>query len=638
MTGPALQAEKLDHLRESLEVANLPSLLMVLVQLTGNLQWMQEPFLPTRSAGISDNDDGGFPPEVQRMIRDAAFDAISEWKVTGDVVLPRPSYEMLRQMLSVTMGEEVPLEYAPMVAQELGIDDEWDVDVHTRAPEGFTALIVGAGAAGICAAVKFAERGITYRIIEKNHSIGGTWFENRYPGTGVDTPSHLYSFSFAKHDWPLYFSKGPEIRDYLQKVADEFGVTANVTFDCRVVEAAFDNDSKSWVTTLEHSDGRRETVTSNLLVSAVGALNTPKIPTIDGLDSFEGPSFHTARWPSDVSVAGKKVGIIGTGASAMQIVPAIADDVERLEVFQRSPQWATPFDKLDVRVPSEIHTLMHDVPLYEAWYRVRLGWTFNDRTYSSLQRDPDWPHPDRSINAANDGHRRYFTRYIESELGDRQDLLPGMLPDYPPFGKRILMDHGWFRTFLKDNVDLITERVTRVNPRGVVTSDGVEHLLDILVLSTGFDAVRFVSSMSVRGAHGLTLREAWDDDNAQAYLGTVVPGFPNFFTLYGPNLQLGHGGSLLYMLENQTHYALSLLETMFAKNAQSFDVRQDVHDSYNKRVDEANAGMIWTHPGVDNYYKNTRGRVVVNMALRVIDYWNMSRRADPAEFEFGYAR
>ena len=381
MSQVTLRSDTHDSLVRAIETANIPTLLLVLVQLTGDTGWIREPYLPTKIVGTSDNDSAGFSDELQRHVRTTAANAIAEWFETGAVRLPSPPHDMLCEMLGVSMGEYIPPEYGPMIAAELGLleTEESSSSSSPPVPTGFSALIVGAGISGICAAIKFAERGIHYRIIEKNDAIGGTWRENRYPGVGVDTPSHLYSFSFAPNEWPHFYAKGAEIRNYLQDVADKFGVTDQVSFGTKVVESRFDADECVWHTAVQHADGKTENIKSDLLVSAVGALNTPKVPYIEGLDTFDGPSFHTARWPEDLDVTGKRVGIIGTGASAMQIVPAIAPEVDELVVFQRTPQWATPFEKLDVRVPDEIHWLMRNVSLYAAWYRVRLAWTFNDR-------------------------------------------------------------------------------------------------------------------------------------------------------------------------------------------------------------------------------------------------------------------
>jgi 4-hydroxyacetophenone monooxygenase len=631
--GPASDQQ----IAEAIEIANIPTLLMVLVQMTGDQRWLEDPYRPTRNRGLGDNDDGGLDSHVQAEIRSNALEAINAWRAGKPMAVPAPPRQMLVDMLSVSVGENVPLEYADMMAHELGLDEGQESEAAAApsgatVPDGFNAVIIGAGASGICAAVKLQEAGIPYIIIERNNDVGGTWFENRYPGAGVDTPSHLYSYSFAKNDWTRYFAAQEELRGYFNRVADDFGVRPNIRFGLEVASAAYDEDAASWTLEVRGEDGASQTITANIVISAVGAFNKPKMPDIKGLDSFKGPVAHTARWPEGLELDGKKVAVIGNGASAMQIVPAIADSVESLVVFQRSPQWAAPFEKFKVPVPERVRQLFLAVPLYEEWYRLRLAWIFNDRIHESLQKDPAWPHPDRSINEVNDGHRRYFTRHIVSELGDRQDLLDSVLPKYPPFGKRMLLDNGWFRTLTKENVHPVTDRVTEIRPDGVVTADGTEHEVDIIILATGFDVVRFLAPMNITGRNGQTLDETWEGDDARAYLGLAIPGFPNFFCLYGPNTQFGHGGSLLFLMELQMHYIMDLIKQMFDNSYASAECRQDVHDRYNEQVDAAHNAMVWTHPGMDVYYRNSRGRVVVNNPFKVVDFWHRLHQADLAEY------
>jgi 4-hydroxyacetophenone monooxygenase len=341
---------------------------------------------------------------------------------------------------------------------------------------------------------------------------------------------------------------------------------------------------------------------------------------------------HTARWPEDLDLTGKRVAVIGNGASSMQLVPAIAADVASVTVFQRSPQWAAPFDLLHVEIAEPLRWLISIVPLYRIWYRLRAGWTFNDRIHSTLQKDPEWEHPDRAVNAVNDAHRRFFTRYMESVLGDHPDLLAKALPDYPPYGKRILLDNGWFRSLTRDNVHLVTEGIASITETGVLTEDGALHEVDVLVCATGFQATRFLAPMDLRGRTGVGLREVWQDENARAYLGMTVPDYPNLFMLYGPNAQGGHGGSLIGTAEMQTHYAVSLLRQMLERGIGAIEPRRELFEAYNRQVDEAHEQMIWTHPGMDTYYRNSLGRVVVNTPWRVVDYWQMTREADLGEY------
>ena len=356
-------------------------------------------------------------------------------------------------------------------------------------------------------------------------------------------------------------------------------------------------------------------------------------PDIDGLDSWTGERWHTARWPADADLSGKHVAIIGNGASCMQIGPEIQNDVASLTIYQRSNHWAAPFERFRQAVPDPLRHLLREVPLYRDWYRVRLGWTFNDRIHSALQKDPSWDHPERSLNATNDAHREFFTQYVASELGDRADeLMPKVLPTYPPFGKRMLMDNGWYRMLRNPNVSLVDDRIARIETNRIVTENGTEREADVLVLATGFDVLRLVNTYQAVGRSGRTLRQAWEDDNAKAYLGTVVPEFPNYFILYGPNLQPGHGGSLIFVVEMQVRYIMDVLRQMAEQKLGSVEIRPEVHEAYNAGVDDAHTRMVWTHPGMSTYYRNPRGRIVINSPYRNVDFYAMTKSANLDEY------
>jgi 4-hydroxyacetophenone monooxygenase len=611
-----------DELERAAALANIPTLLALIVQITGETRWLDPPFRPSKTRGLGDNDSGGIPPRAQTEVRQAALAALRRWLADGRVAHPRPDDELLLRIMSVVMGEEVPPQYGPMMAEALtGGFPIREVPV----PSGFHVVIIGGGVSGICAGWYLGRAGIPCTIVEKSPAVGGTWHDNRYPGAGVDTPSHLYSYSFARHDWTHYFSASSDIQHYLEEVVQGLDPRCRVRLGVEVTSAEYSPDEQSWEVRTRDADGSEEVLRANVVISAVGALNRPVRPRIAGLDAFRGPSFHTARWPTEFDHAGKRLAVIGTGASAMQVVPAVAGSVASLTVFQRSPQWAAPFERFQQPIPPDLRRLIQAVPLYRRWYRLRLGWTFNDRIHHTLQKDPEWT-SDQSINAVNEGYRESFIRYLTAELGDRTDLLPQVVPTYPPFLKRMLLDNGWFRTLTRDNVRLVTDPIVRVTESSVVTRDGTEHEVDALVLATGFDAIHFLASLDVVGRGGESLAANWGED-ARAYLGMAVPGFPNFFTLYGPNLQPGHGGSLIFTFECQVRYIIDLVQQMFEQSIGSVECRKDVFDDYNKEVDEAHEKMIWTHPGAETYYRNARGRVVVNSPYKVIDYWDMTRRA-----------
>ncbi len=357
---------------EAVGLANVPTLLMVLVQLTGERRWLEPPYRPRRTGGMGDNDDGGLPERLQIEVRGAALEAILAWRSGRPIALAEPSPELLVEMLSCAMDEAVPPEYGPMIAAQLAT--ELPQIEPFAVPAGFSVLIIGAGVSGMCAAVSLKRAGIPFTILEKNETVGGTWWENRYPGAGVDTPNHLYSYSFLPYDWTKYFALRDELHSYMEYAADTFGLRQNIRFGTEVLSAAYDSAAQGWRVDIRAPCGATEILRSTVLISATGIFNPLKYPAIDGLESFAGPSFHTAKWPGDVDLHGKRVAIIGNGASGMQVGPEIQPAVASLTVFQRSPQWAAPFEQFRAEVPDAVRFLLREVPAYRSWYRVRLGW------------------------------------------------------------------------------------------------------------------------------------------------------------------------------------------------------------------------------------------------------------------------
>jgi len=621
-----------EELRRAIEVANLPTLLMVLFQLTGDEKWLRAPFLPTKTRGLDLHDDGGLPEDVQREIRAATYDALLAWSAGTAPAIPAPEGELLVRMMGVCMGEEVEPDYAPMMAEDMGFAAGGVRRPVTGEPHSMSVVVIGAGVSGLLASMNLKQAGIPHVVLEKSDEPGGTWLDNRYPGCGVDTPSYLYTFSFLPNNWSTYFGKRDEVWNYFAQAARRLNLQQNIRYGVEVLAAHYDRGAREWAISARNRAGKSLLFRATSVVSAVGMLNVPAVPEIAGAETFGGEIFHSAHWPADLDVTGKRVAVVGTGASAMQIVPAIAGKVAELTVYQRSPQWAAPSSNYFSQVPHEVHALMNHVPFYLAWYRFRLAWTFNDKVHPSLIADPDWPHPERSLNAFNEGHRRYLTRYIAAELDGRPDLLEKALPTYPPYGKRMLLDNGWFRALRRDDVHLVTGKVATITPGGVVTDAGEERAADVIVYATGFQARRLLGQFEVRGEDGRSLREEWGDDDAFAHLGITVPGYPNFFLMYGPNTNTGHGGSYIWTGECQIRYIVDLLCAMVERGIASVDVRRDVCDEYNRKVDEAHSKMIWSHGGMQTYYRNARGRVVTNSPWRIVDYWRMTHEADLDEY------
>lgn len=621
-----------EELLAALEDANIPTLIPVLVQLTGDRRWLEAPYRPVRSTGIGDNDTAGLPEELQKEIRTETYDAVLAFRA-GRLNPVTPDTSEVASWLSVALDEHVPDEYGPLLAEELGLVSR-DVEVPAAgSARDLSVIVIGAGMSGLLAAIKLKAAGIKFTVIEKNDAVAGTWLENTYPGCGVDTPSHLYSFSFARNNnWSRYFAKRPQVDEYFEQLADDYDLHGDIRFGTEVVRAEYEQENQRWKVTSRTTDGAEHHDYADVLIPAVGMVNRPAVPRLPGLETFAGPTMHTAEWRSDVELAGKRVAVIGTGASAMQLVPSIVDEAERVLVFQRSKQWALPHPNYQREVSAGVRYLMENVPFYAEWYRLRAFWNFSDRLHSSLVIDPEWPESTRSINATNERHREFLTRYIKAELGDRQDMLDDCLPEYPPYGKRPLIDNGWFRTVIRDDVDLITASISSIGEHSITTADGVEHEVDVIVLATGFKTLQFLWPMEIRGRSGQTLREAWGEEDARAYLGITVPDFPNMFILNGPNTNAGHGGSAIIAGEFQMRYIMQALAFMAEHDVRSTEVREDVFTDYNVELDAALNQMIWVHPGMTTYYRNSAGRVVVSSPWKYLDYWGRTLHFKPHEY------
>jgi 4-hydroxyacetophenone monooxygenase len=367
------------------------------------------------------------------------------------------------------------------------------------------------------------------------------------------------------------------------------------------------------------------------MLSAVGQLNRPAVPDIPGLADFRGPSFHTARWRQDVELQDQRVVMIGTGASGMQVAPTIAPRVARLTIVQRTPHWAFHHPNYHREISSGLKWALRNVPFYAQWYRFSLFWAASDGLHPSLRVDPEWREPG-SVSALNKKLRETIEAHIRAEVGDDEALLAKVLPDYPPYGKRMLRDNHWYRMLKRSNVELETGRIERVSADAVTMADGTVHPADVLILATGFDAGRMLAPMEVHGRDGVSLRSVWGDDNPRAYLGITSPGFPNLFFAYGPNTNLVHGGSIFFQAECQVHYMMEALRELIEGGHASLEVRQDVHDAYNERVDAACRGLAWGQGAVKNWYQNKERRVFANSPWRLVDYWRMTHAFQPSEY------
>ncbi len=636
MRIPATDAE----LRAHLAHANLPSLLPAIVQLTGDLSLLtrfKPPGTPMMGAV-----DGNLSPEDQAAIRELAFEALRAHRDGDGTLPPLPSTETLQALMNWCAGEPLPAHYVPLAIEEAALAERdprrfaWKNRPADAVLSKFHVVVIGAGFGGVCAGIRLAQAGIPYTICEKNDSVGGTWYENRYPDLRVDVPNHFYSFSFRPNpEWSDYFSRGPEIERYVEDCAKDAGVRDRVRFGTEVVRAEWDDASACWRVLVRDRDGREETLVANAVISAVGMLNRPSYPDIEGRDRFAGPCFHSSRWSSDVDFAGKRVGVIGTGASAVQFVPRVAEQAASLTIFQRSAHWVSFNASYRATIHESFKWCLRHIPFHHNWYRFLLFWAGSDRAYPVFRIDPDWKDPDRSTGFANDLFRQAATQYIQDQLGGDPELIAKCVPDYPPLGKRPLLDNGWYATLRRENVELVTTPIRRIGEREIETADGRKIPLDVLVLSTGFHAGRFLYPMEIRGRGGVRLEDRWEGgENPRAHLGITVPDFPNLFCLYGPNTN-PVVGSVIYMLECQTRYVMECLRAMLEGGHRVLDCRPEAHDAYNARLDAEMEHMVWRHPKVHSYYNNARGRVITNVPWTMYDYWRMTREPDLADYRVG---
>ena len=375
-----------------------------------------------------------------------------------------------------------------------------------------------------------------------------------------------------------------------------------------------------------------QTLRTAVLVCATGHFSEPLEVAFPGAAEFGGEMFHTARWPADARLEGKRVGVIGTGASAMQAVPTIADDAAALTIFQRTAQWARPVPEYRQSVDAAARLLFTAVPYYARWYRFTEFWRYGDGLLRTLRKDPEWSEPQRSLNRSNERHRREMTDYIRAQLAARPELIERCLPSYPPFGKRILIDNGWFETLCRPHVSLVTGAIERIEREGVRTADGTLHALDALVLATGFKISHLAAQVNIVGRGGMRLADDWADENPSAYLGISVPRFPNLFIMYGPNTNMGHGGSVMWLAETQARYICACLVAMAERGVAAIECPEALRADYTREIDELHAQLVWTHPGMTTYYRNRHGKVRSPMPFRLVDYWTRTRSARLDDF------
>jgi 4-hydroxyacetophenone monooxygenase len=622
------------QIAEALLDVSIPTLMLSLVHMSGDPGLIRGELKP---AGLFLNEVQGYMSEEDKAtVRKIALEVIAGYRDRG---CPEPEPigpELLQEMMQWLVCEPVPPEYVPMLLEEMELDGrDRRAARSTRKPaDDFPVVVIGCGESGLLAGIRLKEAGIPFTIVEKNAGVGGTWWQNTYPGARVDVGNHFYCYSFEPTDqWTHFFAEQPELQAYFQTVMDRHDIGRHVLWETEVTEASWDDASATWTVRARDPNGAATELSARAVISAVGQLNRPHLPAIDGQQDFAGPAFHSSEWSHAVDVRGKRIAMIGAGASGFQIAPAVAGDVDRLTVFQRTAQWMFPNPNYHAEVGPGVQWALRHLPFYGRWYRFLLFWPGCDKGLDAARVDADYPDQQKAVSEINEITRIMFTEWISSQVGDDPELLAKVVPDYPATGKRTLQDNGsWLRTLTRDNVELVRTGIDRIESDAVVTEDGERYPADVIVYATGFQASKILWPMAITGRDGEILSERWGE-RPTAYLGITIPGYPNFFCMYGPGTNLASGGSLIFHSECQMRYITECLEMLIAGGHKSMEPTEEKTADWRDRSQAEMRTMVWSQPSIKHsFYKNSFGEVYGLSPWRLVDYWTWTRQPDPDDF------
>lgn len=509
-----------------------------------------------------------------------------------------------------------------------GFPDDLGGDYTDLAPEqkeNFHVVICGSGVNGIAVALRCQHAGIPYTIFERDTDISGTWHQNFYPGVRCDTPSITYSFSSEPNpNWKKYFAHGHEVKTYIKRMCDKHGITQNCKVNTTVESATWDEKTSMWEVKYYNKDGSAGIAKANVYVGAVGQLSNPQIPKIQGQDIFKGQACHTARYIKGLDFTGKNVVVMGTGATAMGICPEIQKVAKHLTIFQGTPQWYVDVPNHKNIITDEEQWCMRHVPFYERWYR-----------FQTLRHIVDF-YTDvlTSGSEANKALQAELTEYIKKKVNYDPELVKKMVPPHPPICTRMLVDNNWCTMMLEKNVTLVSGRAKEIKENVVLGPNGETAPADIIIYATGFQSTKFcTASMKVIGKGGVALEDDWGSEPT-AYLGMTRPNFPNFFMTYGPNTNVSSGGSIIWCAETAGRYIGQCVTAMVRNSLKELSVKPEVHDKYNKMIDEELKWTAWADTSCQSWYKSgATGKVTNNLPMGLEEFWAKTRRVDLDDFD-----
>lgn len=636
------QVEPIDatdaEIAAAVQEAELPALLAALAMLTGDEKLLADdlkPPSPSMTARIAPQ--GGMSAQAQAQARVMATQALIRYRDRGNAPPQAPSAAWLDRIIRflIKTGHDDCMD---LLRHELNLPNDvgapnWSVADFPAAAK-LRVAVIGSGFAGITAAHRLKQAGLNFTVFEKNSEIGGVWWENTYPGCRLDTPNFAYSLSFAqKQDWQQHFSQQPDILKYLLEVVEAAGLRPHIRCNAEVEALRFDEAQTQWHVRARDNSGQITEEKFDFVITAMGLLNRPSIPEFKGLDTFKGQIIHSAQWRNDVPLSGRRVALIGTGASAFQIGPEIYNQVAHLDVFQRNPPWMLPTPAYHEDLKPGMQWLLKHVPCYGRWFRFWQVWIGVEGRLHLVQVDPQWKHP-VSVSAANEALRQECLETLARQFADRPDLLPKVTPNYPPGAKRMLRDNGTWPEMLKSaNVNLVTEGISHLSENAVHTVDGQTHPVDVIICATGFKAADFLFPLQITGKNGVDLHEQWGGD-CRAHMGISVPGFPNFFMTSGPNTGVVVNGSAIFFSECQVEYILRAIGYMLDNGHRAIDVQSAPYQAYNAWIDQGNTTKAWAVTSVSSWYKNQAGRAAQTWPFGLTEYWNLTASFNPQPYSF----
>jgi 4-hydroxyacetophenone monooxygenase len=622
------------EMRAAIAAADTTCLRAAIYQITGDPELAA---MPTDSSALAAMDRAAPPAlaraEDQAQVRERAIEALQGLREGTLAVPPPPSPEAFKPLVEMFLSEAVAPHLLRFWWEEFGVDPlpRGFKVANTRKADlaDYNVLVIGGGMNGVTSAIALKAAGLPFVVLEQDADLGGTWHRNRYPGARVDLVSMSYCYTHEPfYPWKHYYAEQSELVDYFRHCVRKHGVAENFRFNTRVTGLKWDGEAKRWEVTAQGPNGI-ERMTARFVISAIGLFGRAIPPKIPGLESFQGRLMHSAEWDESYDVTGKRVAVIGTGSSGVQLVGPIAKQAGRLSIFQRTPAWIANVPIYQSPVAETQTWLCEHVPYYRNWLRLSAVFGVGDVYSAALDIDPEWKEPG-SVNAANHRLRTNLLAYMQSKIGHRPDLMEKCVPAYPPLSKRLPKDNGWYDAVLMDHVSLVTTPIERITETGIRTTDGTDHPFDLIVLATGFNATDFLLTLDVQG-DGISLKDFWSVDGARAYLGMTIPHFPNLFCLYGPNTN-GRAIGPSAWGEMQIRYAIKCMNALIERGLGAVDVKMEPYLDYNRRLDERLSKMLYGAGGQRSYFMNEHGRMATQGGFFNYEYCDWTYEPDLDEY------